>query len=80
MTHEVTRHLFQTAHGNGIDLAAANIQRGRDHGIPDYNIWRHVCGMGAADDFPDLDLHDTNVWQLLKTVYKYVFCNSNKTS
>jgi hypothetical protein len=38
----------------GLDFAARSIQRGRDHGLPDYNAVRVANGLTAAAGFADI--------------------------
>ncbi|XP_016960961.2 uncharacterized protein LOC108031765 [Drosophila biarmipes] len=58
ITPELTNHLFQTpGFPFGLDLAAINIQRGRDHGIAPYSAWRVPCGLSPIlswDDFANV--------------------------
>ena len=52
-TEDITNHLFD-GDRNGMDLIALNMQRAREHGIPGYNSYRELCGMGRAGSFSDL--------------------------
>jgi len=53
ITQEVKDHLFEEKNRrpSGRDLAALNIQRGRDHGLPGYNKFREFCGLNRSRTF-----------------------------
>ncbi|XP_067656695.1 peroxidase-like [Haliotis asinina] len=53
ISQELTDHLFPDGN-RSLDIAALNIQRGRDHGLPPYTAWRTFCGMPVVDNFDDL--------------------------
>jgi len=44
---DVRNFLFGPPGSGGFDLASLNIQRGRDHGLPDYNSTRQSFGLSA---------------------------------
>ncbi|KAI1290314.1 Chorion peroxidase [Halotydeus destructor] len=55
ITTEVTNHLFEKPGTHfGTDLAALNVQRGRETGLPGYNAFREYCGLPRAYSFHDL--------------------------
>lgn len=68
----VRDHLFENAHGKGMDLGALNLQRGRDHGLPPYNAWRKWCGLTVATSFSNLpDITDEKK-AVLAALYRYI--------
>lgn len=46
--------LFGTPGSGGLDLVSLNIQRGRDHGLADYNSTREAYGLGRFESFADI--------------------------
>uniref|UniRef100_A0A665TXX2 Ig-like domain-containing protein n=1 Tax=Echeneis naucrates TaxID=173247 RepID=A0A665TXX2_ECHNA len=68
---ELTERLFSMAHAVALDLAAMNIQRGRDHGIPPYNDYRTFCNLTSAHTFDELrnEIKNPNVREKLQRLY-----------
>ena len=73
--------LFLDKNGRSFDLAALNIQRGRDHGIPSYTAWRKYLHLGRVNSFNTSDEHglkdhSPEVASLLQQAYKLVCLQS----
>uniref|UniRef100_A0A8C2XIW5 Myeloid-specific peroxidase n=1 Tax=Cyclopterus lumpus TaxID=8103 RepID=A0A8C2XIW5_CYCLU len=54
MTDELRDRLFKFTSELALDLAALNMQRGRDHGLPGYNKWRKFCGLSQPRNKKEL--------------------------
>ncbi len=65
---EIRNMLIRGPGGPVFDLAALNIQRGRDHGVGDYNTVRLAFGLSAAESFADIS-SDPAVQQALMEAY-----------
>jgi peroxidase len=65
---DVRNFLFGPPGAGGFDLASLNIQRGRDHGLADYNQARIDLGLEPVADFADIT-SDVALQQKLAEVY-----------
>ncbi|MCB1236960.1 MAG: peroxidase, partial [Verrucomicrobiae bacterium] len=65
---EVRNFLFGPPGAGGFDLASLNIQRGRDHGIADYNQVRVDYGLSPVTSFDEIS-SDPNVAAALEALY-----------
>lgn len=54
LVDDVRNFLFGEPIAGGFDLAALNIQRGRDHGLPDYNTVREAFGLSPVVSFDEI--------------------------
>jgi hypothetical protein len=68
---EIRNFLFGAPNMGGFDLAALNIQRGRDHGLPSYNQTRRDLGLDAKTSFEDVS-SDSNISTKLAACYSRV--------
>jgi peroxidase len=68
MIDELRNFLFGEPGMGGLDLAALNIQRGRDHGLPDYNTARMEYGLDPLTSFDEIT-SDKKLAKALSDVY-----------
>jgi hypothetical protein len=64
----VRNFLFGPPGAGGLDLVSLNIQRGRDHGLADYNTTRAAYGLPRVTTFAQIT-SDTAVQQQLEETY-----------
>lgn len=67
----VRNFLFGPPGSGGLDLASLNIQRGRDHGLADYNSARAAYGLPRVTTFGQIT-SDPALRQQLKALYESV--------
>ncbi|CAL2049394.1 unnamed protein product [Caenorhabditis brenneri] len=54
LNKELTEKLFNRYHEVALDLAALNIQRGRDHGLPSWTEYRKFCNLTVPKTWSDM--------------------------
>ncbi|MDF1811924.1 MAG: peroxidase family protein [Verrucomicrobiales bacterium] len=66
---DLRNFLFGPPEAGGFDLASLNIQRGRDHGIANYNTVREYFGTGALSDFHQYRSEEPETAEKLRELY-----------
>jgi len=65
---DVRNFLFGPPGAGGLDLAAININRGRERGLPDFNAYRVALGLTPYRNFSDI-CQDVDVVEALQSNY-----------
>ncbi|CAD6992610.1 unnamed protein product [Ceratitis capitata] len=76
-SYEVTQKLFESNDGDGsikpncgLDLVSLNIQRGRDHGLPAYPVFRKHCKLPPTDTWEEMATAvDAKSLQSIRQIY-----------
>uniref|UniRef100_A0A0N4ZT87 Peroxidasin n=1 Tax=Parastrongyloides trichosuri TaxID=131310 RepID=A0A0N4ZT87_PARTI len=71
LNKELTEMLFHKESEVPLDLAALNIQRGRDHALPGYTEYRRYCNLSVPNTFEEMTTYVTDpaVLPKLKKLY-----------
>lgn len=69
VTSALRNMLFGRPGQGGMDLAALNIQRGRDHGLPDFNTVRQSYGLPTYGSLEEFAVGDEKLLNKLKSAY-----------
>ncbi|MEM7391210.1 MAG: peroxidase family protein [Verrucomicrobiota bacterium] len=70
LVDDVRNFLFGPPGAGGFDLASLNIQRGRDHGLPNFNEVRRAYGLRPVRSFNELT-GDPEMRERLNSVYEH---------
>lgn len=62
------RNLLIQTPGIVQDLFSLNVQRGRDHGMPDYNTVRKLLGMRPISSFAEISSNQETVSRLTRAI------------
>ncbi len=68
LVDDVRNFLFGAPGSGGLDLAALNIQRGRDHGLASYNETREAYGLTRVASFSEIT-EDRGLQAILRDLY-----------
>ena len=68
LVSSIRNFLFGAPGAGGLDLAALNIQRGRDHGLPDFNTLRQEFGLRKLKRFRQIT-SDKDLQEKLEIAY-----------
>jgi len=66
VTPDLHGHVFGSLDFSRRDLMAVNIQRGRDHGLPDYNTARRYFRLAEIKDWKDINKNSRNLDSLTR--------------
>ena len=61
---DLRNHLFGMPGAGGMDLCAMDIQRGRDHGVPDYDAVREAFGLSAVTNYSQITSDEQVAYRL----------------
>ncbi|TWU31807.1 peroxidase family protein [Novipirellula artificiosorum] len=68
VVNSLRNFLFGPPGAGGFDLVSLNIQRGRDHGLADYNATREAYGLDRVESFADITRNE-EIAEKLESLY-----------